>query len=245
MITALTIAGSDSSGGAGVQADLRAFAAQDVHGVCAVTAITAQTLTAVERVHAIPPDMVAAQIRTVASDKGIDAAKTGMLADAGIVEAVVDSLRQVAPAVLVVDPVLIASTGTPLLEDDAVETFIRTLLPLASCVTPNRNEAERIANCEISSLVDAREAAQRIRDLGASAVILTGGHLATDDVVDIVFDGADFVELRGPRILSSTTHGTGCAFSAAVTAALVKGHTLVDAARIAKRYVNDVITTRG
>ena len=242
MTLALTIAGSDSSGGAGVQADLRAFAAQEVRGVCAVTAVTAQSATEVTHIHPIPPDVVVAQIQSAASGETINAVKTGMLTDAGIVAAVVSALRRMAPGVLVVDPVLISSSGVPLLEEYAIETFTRTLLPLASCVTPNRQEAERIAGCTISSVAGAREAARRVRDLGPATVIVTGGHLATDDVVDIVFDGSDVVELRGPRIPAATTHGTGCSFSAALTAALAKGHTLADSARIAKRHVADVLT---
>ena len=245
MITALTVAGSDSSGGAGVQADLRAFAAQDVHGVCAVTAVTAQSVAEVARIHAVPPDVVRAQIQSATVGRGIDAAKTGMLANAGIVAAVVAGLRDVAPTVLVVDPVLVSSSGTPLLEERAVETFLQTLLPFASCVTPNRHEAERLANREISSVADARDAARRISDLGPAAVVVTGGHLATDDVVDVVFDGTDFVELRGPRVRAATEHGTGCTFSAALTAALAKGHALTDAARIAKHHVHDVLEALG
>ena len=241
MLTALTIAGSDSSGGAGVQADLRAFAAQDVRGVCAVTAVTAQSSTEVVRIHTIPPDVVRAQIQAAAAGFGIDAAKTGMLVNVEVVEAVVAGLRDLDPAVLVVDPVLVSSSGTPLLEEPAIETLLQTLLPLASCVTPNRHEAERLANREISSVASARDAARRIGDLGPGGVVITGGHLATDDVVDVVFDGTGFVELRGPRVHSATDHGTGCTFSATLTAALAKGHALVDAARVAQRQVHDAL----
>ncbi len=225
-----------------MQADLRAFTAHDVQGVCAVTAVTAQSADRVTRIYPIPPDVVVAQIRSVMSDASLDAVKTGMLTDAGIVSAVVDTLRQVDPAILVVDPVLLSSSGALLLEENAIETFVRTLLPLATCVTPNRQEAERITGRTITSLADAREAARSMRDLGPDAVVVTGGHLATDDVVDVVFDGADYVELRGPRIRPTASHGTGCSFSAALAAALAKGHTLADAGRLAKRYVADVLT---
>ena len=242
MITALTVSGSDSSGGAGLQADLRAFAAHDVHGVCALTAVTAQSTTEVSRIHVVPADVVTAQIRSVASSHWIAAAKTGMLANAQIVEAVVASLRDLDLAVLVVDPVLVSSSGTSLLEAQAIDSLLHDLLPLASCVTPNRHEAERLAHLKISSVADAREAARRIGESGPAAVVVTGGHLPTDEVVDVVFDGTGFVELRGPRVHSATDHGTGCTFSATLTAALAKGHALVDAARVAQRQVHDALS---
>lgn len=244
MISALTIAGSDSSGGAGVQADCRAFAAAGIHGVCAVTAVTAQTSTRVERVHILPPDTVAAQIRSAGAVEHLAAAKTGMLANRDIVAAATAGLQALGVPIIVVDPVLTASSGTPLLAEDAVETVVEKLLPIALCVTPNRGEAERLANCAIRSPADVRRAARRIAARGPATVIVTGSHLATDDVIDIVFDGTAFHELRGSRVPATDTHGTGCAFSAALTAGLAHGLSLVDAARGAKQYVIDDLATR-
>lgn len=244
MISALTIAGSDSSGGAGVQADCRAFAAAGVHGVCAVTAVTAQTCTKVERVHVVPPDVVAAQIRSAGAVERLVAAKTGMLADRDIVAAATAGLQALGVPIIVVDPVLTASSGTALLTEDAVETVVEKLLPIASCITPNRGEAERLADYAICSLADVRTAARRVAAQGPSTVIVTGSHLTTDGVIDIVFDGTAFHELRGPRIPAIDTHGTGCAFSAALTAGLAQGLSLVDAARRAKQYVIHDLSSR-
>ena len=242
---ALTIAGSDAAGGAGVQADLRAFAARGVCGASAITAVTAQTAAAVTAIHAVPPDVVAAQIDAVAAEFAIGAAKTGMLATGPIVEVVAARVEALAIR-LVVDPVMTSTSGARLLHEDGADILRQRLLPLATAATPNRMEAERLAGVTITSVGGAREAARRIRDLGPAAVIVTGGHLrpASDTIVDIVDDGTGAVELETPRVggdAGTRVHGTGCAFSAALAAGLAAGRGLVDAARDAQRYVAELI----
>ena len=241
MHAALTIAGSDSGGGAGIQADLRTFAAYGVYGLSAVTAVTAQNTDGISRIHALPPGVVAAQIAAVAADFPIAAAKTGMLATASIVEIVCEQLQALAIRP-VVDPVLASTSGSRLLDEAGARRLTARLLPLAAIVTPNRMEAERLSGMAIASLAGAREAARRIRDLGAAAVIVTGGHLDedADTVVDILDDGAGAIEIATPRVGGpggSRTHGTGCAFSAALTAGLAAGRALPAAAEDAQRYV--------
>ena len=241
MTAALTIAGSDSGGGAGIQADLKTFAAHGVYGVSAITAITVQNTVDVTAVHAVPADIVAAQIEAVVSDIGVGAAKTGMLLNAVIVEAVSATVAAVDIPFLVVDPVMVAKSGARLLEDDAVATIKTELLKHAYVVTPNRMEAEVLVGTSIRSLDDAREAARRIHVLGPTAVIVKGGHLAGTDVIDLLYDGHDLIEFSGPRVESPNTHGTGCTFSAAVTASLALGLSLIEATRAAKAYVGQAI----
>ena len=241
MITALTIAGSDSSGGAGIQADLKTFAAHDVYGVCAITAVTAQSTIGISTVHTVPADVVAAQIEAVVTDLGVDAGKTGMLASRDVVEQVACSLRTLDVPSVVVDPVIVSTSGTRLLDNEALDSLKTELLPLARCVTPNRFEAELLTNRPVASVADAREAARRIVDLGPSAVVITGGHLPTEDVTEILFDGRDFIEFHGVRLAPQATHGTGCTFSAAITAALAHGRSLADAVQAAQTYVHDAI----
>lgn len=240
MHAALTIAGSDSGGGAGVQRDLLTFAAHGVHGLSAVTAVTAQNPHAIPRTHPLPPDVVAAQIAAVAADFPVAAAKTGMLANGSIVAVVCEQLAALAiPPV--VDPVLVSTSGSPLLDESGFHLLKARLLPLAAVVTPNRMEAERLSGAKVTSLAGAREAARRIRDLGAAAVIVTGGHLdGTDTVVDVLDDGTGAVEIATGRVggpAGSRTHGTGCTFSAALTAGLAAGLALPAAAEGAQRYV--------
>lgn len=241
MHTALTIAGSDSGGGAGIQADLKTFAALGVHGVCAVTAVTAQNTQGVSTIHVVPADVVGAQIETVAGDIGVTAVKTGMLVNRETVETVTRCVRTLSLPFVVVDPVMMSSSGTRLLEEDAVEALISDLLPVACCVTPNRQEAERLSGCPIRSAEDFRRAAGCIVDLGPDAVVITGGHFDGEQVVDVLFDGEEFVTLEGPRLQASTTHGTGCTFSSAVAAFLAQGAPLVEAVRRAKDYVSVAI----
>ena len=243
MEAVLTIAGSDSGGGAGLQADLRAFAASRLHGVSAVTAITAQHDRAITAVHPLPADLVAAQIDAVAKGFTITAIKTGMLATAGIVEAVTDRVARIA-APLVVDPVLVSTSGVELLEEDGVELLIERLLPCATVVTPNRMEAERLSGLAITSVADAEAAAKRLRDLGAGAVVITGGHLHTQGtVIDVVDDGDQIVHLQLTRRHDLTrSHGTGCAHSAALAAALARGRNVSEAARQAQRHVAKGLT---
>jgi hydroxymethylpyrimidine/phosphomethylpyrimidine kinase len=220
----LTIAGSDSGGGAGIQADLKAFAAAGCHGMSAVVALTAQNTTGVSAVHEAPPGFVTEQLRLVFSDIGVDAAKTGMLFSRALIEAVADFLAD-HPVPLVVDPVMIASSGARLLREDAVATLVSRLFPLATVVTPNLTEAEALAGGPASR----RELAERLHDLGAAAVIVTGGH--GDEAVDWLFDGQRHVPISVPRHDVPATHGAGCTHSATLAAMLAKGAPLEDAAR--------------
>lgn len=237
MKVALTIAGSDSGGGAGIQADLKTFAAHGVYGTSAITAVTAQNTTGVVAWQAIPADLVTAQIEAVASDIGCDAVKTGMLATAAVVEAVAAAIASLDLPRVVVDPVMVAKSGDTLLEADAVAAMKAELLPRASVITPNIPEAEALTGLRITTPEAMREAARQLMALGPAAVLVKGGHLADPDIVDVLFDGHAFHELRGPRVATRNTHGTGCTFAAALCSGLAKGHPLVDAARRAQRYV--------
>lgn len=237
MKTALTIAGSDSGGGAGIQADLKTFAALGIYGTSAITALTAQNTTGVSGVHVVPAEFVTLQIETVTSDLGCDAVKTGMLASAAIVEAVAAAIEGLELPNLVVDPVMVAKSGDRLLDDDAVHAVKSTLLRLARVVTPNVPEAEVLADMPIRSIADMRDAARRIMRHRPSAVIVKGGHLGGTTVTDVLYDGDRFIELSEPRIDGPHTHGTGCTFSAALTAHLAQGQPLDEATRRAKAFV--------
>jgi hydroxymethylpyrimidine/phosphomethylpyrimidine kinase len=244
---ALTIAGSDSGGGAGIQADLKVFAALGVYGASAITAVTAQNTLAVTRIQEIDPDVVTAQIEAVLTDIGADAAKTGMLASAGIVEAVAATLARLPVPHLVVDPVMIAKSGAALLRDDAVATLVARLLPLADVVTPNLPEAARLTgDAGLGRTPDDRaleDQARKIAALGPRVVVIKGGHAAGPESVDLFFDGARFERLRGPRIATRATHGTGCTFSAALTAGLALGQSPFDAAVAARRYLEAALVS--
>jgi hydroxymethylpyrimidine/phosphomethylpyrimidine kinase len=222
----LTIAGSDSGGGAGVQADLKAFAAAGCHGMSAIVALTAQNTTGVTAVHEVPPDVVRAQLEAVFGDLGVDAAKTGMLFSAPLIETVADFLEEHSVK-LVVDPVMVASSGARLLQEDAVETLVTRLFPLATVVTPNLAEAQALAASN-SLLLSRTALAERIHKLGAPAVIVTGGH---GDPVDHLFDGARHVEIPVERHDVAATHGAGCTHSATLAALLARGEDLETAAR--------------
>jgi hydroxymethylpyrimidine/phosphomethylpyrimidine kinase len=229
----LTVAGSDSGGGAGIQADLKTIMALGGYGMSAVTAVTAQNTVAVTAVHQVPPHVVAAQIDAVAGDIGLDAAKTGMLWSAGIVEAVADRFRAHAVQRLVVDPTMVSKSGARLMEADADGALRGRLLPLALLVTPNLPEAEALAGRPVASLDQMCEAARRIAALGPQWVLVKGGHL-TGEPVDLLYDGSAFVEVARPRVATPNTHGTGCTYSAAIATFL--GHGLdvphaVEAAR--------------
>jgi hydroxymethylpyrimidine/phosphomethylpyrimidine kinase len=219
----LTIAGSDSGGGAGIQADLKAFAAAGCHGMSAIVALTAQNTNGVTAVHELPPEFVRAELEAVFDDIGVDAAKTGMLFSAELIETVAGFLAG-HPVPLVVDPVMVASSGARLLREDAVETLVSRLFPLATVVTPNVPEAEALVG-EGSR----RELAQRLHELGAPAVIVTGGHAA--EAVDHLFDGERHVEIPVERHHVAATHGAGCTHSATLAALLARGERLEDAAR--------------
>ncbi len=221
----LTIAGSDSGGGAGIQADLKAFAAAGCHGSSAIVALTAQNTVGVTDVLEVPPEFVRAQLEAVASDIGVDAAKTGMLFSAATIEAVADFLEG-HRVPLVVDPVMVASSGARLLRDDAVAALVERIFPLATVVTPNLMEAEALAG---ETGVGPPRLAERILDLGAAAVIVTGGH--TDEAVDHLYDGERHVEIPVERHRVAATHGAGCTHSATLAALLARGMSLEDAAR--------------
>jgi hydroxymethylpyrimidine/phosphomethylpyrimidine kinase len=237
----LTIAGSDSGGGAGIQADLKTFAALGVYGTSAVTAVTAQNTIGVAAATTLEADLVIAQIETVAADIEIHATKTGMLGSAAIVEAVAATIKELDLPLLVVDPVMVAKSGDPLLTDDAVRTLCAELLPLARVVTPNIPEAEVLSGIAIGSLEDAREAARRIQARGPLAVIVKGGHGTGDVLVDLLLDGDRFEEFRTSRIPTSNTHGTGCTFAAAIAAFLARGVELRAATAQAQTYVHGAI----
>jgi hydroxymethylpyrimidine/phosphomethylpyrimidine kinase len=241
MVTALTIAGSDSGGGAGIQADLKTFAAHGVYGTSAITALTAQNTERVTAVHAVPPDFVVAQIEAVASDIAVHAVKTGMLADAGVVEAVAGALIRLRLPRPVVDPVMVAKSGDTLLAPDAIASVRRRLLPLAAVVTPNRTEAEVLSGRPVHTRADARDAARALVDFGAGAAVIKGGHFDEPDVVDLLFDGSGFHEIRHPRQTTRHTHGTGCTFAAAIAAQLALGRPLPDAVRLSVEYVAGAI----
>ena len=221
---ALTIATSDSGGGAGIQADLKAFAAAGAHGMSVLVALTAQSTVGVTAIEQLPPAFVLEQLDAVFGDIGVDAAKTGMLFSRALIETVADYL-EAHPVPLVVDPVMVASSGAKLLEDDAVSALIGRLFPLATVVTPNLLEAKALAGAD----APRRELAQRLHDLGASAVIVTGGH--GDYAVDHLFDGREHVEIPVARHDVAATHGAGCTHSATLAALLARGESLADAAR--------------
>jgi hydroxymethylpyrimidine/phosphomethylpyrimidine kinase len=241
MRTALTIAGSDSGGGAGIQADLKTFAAHGLYGTSALTAVTAQNTLGVTMVEALSSDLVTAQIEAVVSDIGADAAKTGMLANAAIVEAVAAAVEDLDIPWLVVDPVMIAKSGDRLLDDDALAAMRTELLRRAFVVTPNVPEAETLAGIAIRSDADRRDAARRILALGPKAVIVKGGHFPSAEIVDLLYDGHRFAEFRAERVPGRHTHGTGCTFAAAIAAHLALGRTLHEAVPLAQQYVAGAI----
>lgn len=240
MKVVLTIAGSDSGGGAGIQADLKTFAAHGVHGASAITAVTAQNSVAVAGFLPLPPDIVAAQIESVAEDIPIAAAKTGMLANRAILEAVADAVARLRIPRLVVDPVIVAKTGDRLLEAEAETAYLERLFPLAAVVTPNLVEAERLLGFPVRNLDAMRDAARALKEHCPGAVVVKGGHLE-GDAVDVFFDGEELVELFAPRIATAHTHGTGCTFSAAIAARLALGAGALEAVRGAKEYVTEAI----
>ena len=241
MRTALTIAGSDSSGGAGIQADLKTFAAFGVYGTSVVTAITAQSTVGITDALALSADLVTAQIEAVAGDIELHATKIGMLATSAIVEAVAAAIEELDLPLVVVDPVMVSKSGTRLLDDDGVRTMCTELVPRAFIVTPNLPEAEVLSGTTIASPGDAREAARRIHGIGGASVIITGGHGTGHEIVDLLFDGRAFSEFRTPRIETRNTHGTGCTFASAIAACLALGMSPEEAAARAQQYVAGAI----
>lgn len=237
---AMTIAGSDSGGGAGVQADLKTFAALGVYGASTLTAITAQNTVAVTAVHEIPTDVITAQIDAVLTDIGADAVKTGMLSSSDIIECVCEALEVHGVQRLVVDPVMIAKSGDALLREDAIGSLRTRLLPLAMVVTPNIPEAEALTETTIVSDADVRRAAEAIVGMGARSVVVKGGH-REGPATDLFYDGKEFKEFTAPRFDTVNTHGTGCTFASAVAAGLARGMVVTDAVALAKDYVTEGI----
>jgi len=240
MKKALTIAGSDSGGGAGIQADLKTFAALGVYGTSAITAVTAQNTVGVRGVVDLPPEFVGQQIDAVMQDIGADVVKTGMLANAAIVRVVAAKIREYGVKNLVVDPVMVAKGGDLLLRESAVSALRDELLPLAKVVTPNLGEAEVLTGMKISSIADMKKAAALLSGFGTEYIVVKGGHLE-GDAVDLLYDGKDFTLFPDARIPTKNTHGTGCTFAAAVAAGLAGGATVEAAVGRAKDYIGTVI----
>jgi len=238
----LTIAGSDSGGGAGIQADLKTFSALGVYGMSALTALTAQNTKGVQRVYGVDPSFVGEQIDSVMSDIGADTWKTGMLANAEIIRIVADRARKYNIELLVIDPVMIAKSGDPLLNPGAIKLLISELVPLAYIITPNHHEAQTLTNIKIKNLTDAREAAEEIHNQGAQNVVIKGGHLPEiQNAIDLLYDGTNFIEFHAPRIKTKNTHGTGCTFASAIAAELAKGNEIKSAVHTAKAYLTAAI----
>ena len=239
---ALTIAGSDSGGGAGIQADLRTFAFHRVHGTSALTCVTAQNTLGVTRVDALPAEAVVAQMQSVVQDIGVQAVKTGMLLNREIIAAVATQISEFKLQNLVVDPVMVSRTGAQLIDDDAIATLRSQLIPLATLLTPNRYEAQILSGLEIATLEAMQAAAQRIYQLGAKAVLVKGGGMKGDlKGVDVWFDGDRLETLTTETVDTQNTHGTGCTLSAAIAANLALGHDLLSATRLAKDYVTGAL----
>jgi hydroxymethylpyrimidine/phosphomethylpyrimidine kinase len=238
---ALSIAGSDSGGGAGIQADLKTFQALGVWGMSAITAVTVQNTKGVSGYEELSPETVGDQIRAVVTDIGVDAAKTGMLASAPIIEAVADAVAETRVPNLVVDPVFVSKHGHSLLREDAVDALRSRILPLAMVVTPNLPEAAGLARLEVRTEEDMARAGRAILDLGPTAVLVKGGHLEGDRVTDVLVTAAGAEPLSGERIDTPHTHGTGCVLSAAIAAYLARGEELGQAVRLGKRFVSGAI----
>jgi hydroxymethylpyrimidine/phosphomethylpyrimidine kinase len=238
---ALSIAGSDSGGGAGIQADLKTFAVLGVWGMTAVTSITVQNTKGVTAVSDVPADVVAAQIRAVATDLGVDAVKTGMLSSAEIIDAVADAIGDMRLPNLVVDPVFVSKHGDPLLREDAVASLRKKVVPLATVVTPNLPEAGGLAGFDVATRKEMEDAARAILGLGARSVLVKGGHLEGTGADDLFFDGVRMEWLEAPRVDSPNTHGTGCVLSSSIAAYLARGEPLLEAVRQGKEFVTEAI----
>lgn len=237
----LTIAGSDSGGGAGIQADIKAMSANGVFAMSVITAVTAQNTEEVTDVFELPPSIIASQLDAVFDDFDVAAVKTGMLSSTAIIETVVKLLTPQKVAFLVVDPVMVSKSGHPLLRPEAVNAMKTLLLPLAFVVTPNIHEAQQLSGIQITSLADARRAAKVIHGFGCKHVLIKGGHLLSERATDLLYDGRFFNVLKGEFIETNQTHGTGCTFASALTAHLARGRSVLDAAQAAKTYVTQAI----
>jgi hydroxymethylpyrimidine/phosphomethylpyrimidine kinase len=239
--TAMTVAGSDSGGGAGIQADLKTFAAVGVYGTSVITALTAQNTVGVSGILDVPPSFVEAQFDAIANDIGMDAMKTGMLFSASIIDAVCGKIEAYGLSKVVVDPVMVATSGDLLLREDAVEAVKTRLMPLALVVTPNRREAEVLAGMHVETDEEVRAASERIARLGARYVLIKGGHTEGDAVVDWLFDGTGMTPYRSERIDTTNTHGTGCTLSAAIAGYLALGADVPDAVGRAREYMTSAL----
>ena len=240
MYRALTIAGSDSGGGAGIQADLKTFAALGVYGMSVLTSITAQNTVGVQGIYDLPPEFVGLQIDSVLTDIGADAVKTGMLSNTKTIALVAEKLRRYQVENLVIDPVMIAKSGDPLLREEAHVTLVHDLFPLAKVVTPNLHEGRVLSRLPISNLEEMKEAAKAIHRLGPQNVVVKGGHLERESV-DLLYDGRQFLELPGPRLETKNDHGTGCTFASAIAAGLAKGQDVPTAVKAAKEYITQAL----
>lgn len=238
---ALTIAGSDSGGGAGIQADLKTFTAFKVFGMSAITSITAQNTLGVFEIYDLPPETVQKQIDVVCEDIGVDAAKTGMLSNANIISAVADSIMKNNITKLVVDPVMRAKSGALLLRPEAEEALIEKIFPLATVITPNIPESEALIKRNIRGLKDMKEAAKYIMDYGPRNVLIKGGHLEGKYSIDILYNGSEFYEFGADRVYTRNTRGTGCTFSSAITSMLAWGYDIITSIDVAKRYITEAI----
>ncbi len=239
----LSVAGSDSGGGAGIQADIKSIQANGVFAATVITAITAQNTREVTAAKDLPLKLIEAQFKAVWEDIHVDAVKTGMLSSAGIIEMVAKLLEHFRGDVpVVVDPVMISKSGFALLQDDAVDALVKRMLPLATVLTPNAFEASRLAGFEVKNLKSAKEAVRKIHDMGSQNVLIKGGHLTEEpNAVDLLFDGQSHHTFSAPRIDTKNTHGTGCTYASAIAANLTKGYPVVKAVERAKRYVTMAI----
>lgn len=242
MKRALTIAGSDASGGAGIEADIKTFHAFGVYGAAVITAVVAENTTGVQGIHPIPPDFVGLQIESVMDDIGADAVKLGMLFDEGIIEAVAGKLKKYGASNVIVDPVMMAKNGDPLLRPEARDSLVASIFPVSTVVTPNLHEAEAIVGAEISDDRDLVEALKSIRAKGPKFVIIKGGHYGRE-ATDYFYDGEKVTAFPGRRLETRNTHGTGCTFSSALTALIARGFSPADAAGGAKKFIEKAIET--
>jgi len=237
---ALTIAGSDSSGGAGIQADMKTFSALGVYAMCAVAALTSQNTLGVNGIIQVAPDFVSSQIRSVVLDIGVDAVKTGMLCNAAIISRVSSDLKELKIQKVVVDPVMVAKSGHRLLEEDAIEALVSQLFPVALIITPNLIEAETLTGMRVHCVDDMKRAAVKLRQLGPEYVVVKGGHLEGNPI-DLLYDGRNFREFPGLRHLTPHAHGTGCTFASAIAAFIARGSSVEDAVEGAKTYTSKAI----
>jgi hydroxymethylpyrimidine/phosphomethylpyrimidine kinase len=239
----LTIAGSDSGGGAGIQADLKTFSALGCYGMSVITALTAQNTTGVTGIHAVPPDFADRQMTAVIGDIGVDAVKIGMLYSAELIESVADNLKRHDVKTIVLDPVMVAQSGDKLLQEEAIEALKKHLIPMATVVTPNLPEAEVLLGRDIDGLDGMRSSAKALADLGCRSVLVKGGHLETPDSTDVLYIGGEdrFVVIPDRRVETPNTHGTGCTLSSAITAHLARGLDIEPAVKKAKRYIAEAI----